>query len=149
MDEHYPLLDIVLDSRPPSKNARTRFNRVTGGIYTEPTVRGWMDDVIIQVRRAKTRSWMPDEDVSLVVEIVVVRGLHKFDLDGALPVLVDAIMAGLIAPTMECRAPDQWVTHIQASKRLGDKDATQCKVCSDERRATRQEDYQRKKRGQS
>lgn len=107
------LCDVTIAGLPPSKNRRTRFNRATGTIHTSEEVRDWMDTTAFMVRKARVRAWTWGRPIHMTV-CLYARTLYKWDLDGALPCLVDAVMAGLSDGTK--RPPDQWIVHIDAGK---------------------------------
>ena len=110
------LLDLWIPGIPPGKNRRTRMNTKTGRLYTEPSVRAWMAETALQVRLARKGVWKKGMDVQVwVVMHCADKGAWKWDLDGALPCLVDAVMAGLM-PEDRKRPPDEYVTHIDAWK---------------------------------
>ncbi len=116
MTDDRVLLDITLDSLPPSKNRRTAINKQTGHLYTSGEARSWMETTMLLVRQAKTRSWQQDQEVSMMV-CFYSPWVHRFDLDGALGCRIGAVFAGLLSPTLETkRPPDQWIMHIDASK---------------------------------
>jgi Holliday junction resolvase RusA-like endonuclease len=122
------LLDIWLPGVIPSKNARTRVNTQTGRLYTEPSVRAWMEEVAFSVRRKRTAFWQKGMDMEMFVVVHCSdKGVWKFDLDGALPCLVDAVCEGLM-PDDRKRPPDEYITHLEAWKLRDDKDGVLVRV---------------------
>jgi hypothetical protein len=120
------LLDIVIQGRPPSKNARTRFNRRTGVIHTDDVTRAWMEAVAFEVRLQRKAVLPPSTPIAISVVITVTKGLHTFDLDGALPCLVDAVFTGL--SDSAGRPPDQWLDSMTVSKQFTCRDETHVEV---------------------
>lgn len=111
------LLDVWIDGVPPSKNRRTRMNTQTGRLYTEPSVREWMEQTAAQVRRDRKRSWSEGAEMRFhVVLNCSKKHMHKIDLDGILPCLIDAVCAGLVGDNERMRPPDQWVVGVEAWK---------------------------------
>ena len=120
------LVTISLQGVPPSKNARTRFNRRSGVIYTAGAVRAWMEATALQVRLARKATWQPGMEMVVVVQFVC-QDMHAWDLDGALPCLMDAVCAGLM-PADRKRPPDEYVVELTARKVRGNADVTSVSV---------------------
>lgn len=120
------LLDAVFDSLPPSKNRRTAIDKRTAHLYTTSEAREWMGQVKVETALAKKHAWTDGTEVQMFVYFYVKQGVHTFDIDGAMPCLVDAVFAGL-APQRK-NPPDGWVMRMIVIKTLADRDATRVVV---------------------
>jgi hypothetical protein len=105
------LLDVRIEGIPPGKNRRTRYGK--GIVYTNDDVRLWMETTALLCRAQRKGAWQAGMEVILDVRIEA-HALHTFDLDGALPCLVDAVMMGLADGVN--RPPDAWIVEITAGK---------------------------------
>lgn len=122
------LLDMLIVGLPPSKNRRTRVNKKKGTIYTEGSVRAWMEAVAFDVHHQRKMAWEPGMHLTIIVRFWCTENhLWKWDVDGALPCLVDAVCAGLM-PDDRKRPPDEWVTTLLAIKEKADWDSTHITV---------------------
>lgn len=119
------VLHVCLDGLPVSKNRRSMVSR--GHLHTIPSADKWMESVRDICRRVRVGSVGRSDKLALAV-IVSARHPKTFDIDGALPCLVDAVLAGLAADEENFkRPPDHLVWRIFASKQQHDVDSTE--VC--------------------
>ncbi len=119
------VLWVRLDGLPISKNRRTMVGR--GHVYTAPTAKVWMESVRDTCKRVRFGTVKRTDKLAMGV---IVSAVHPktFDIDGALPCLVDGVLAGLAADEENfARPPDHLVWHIFASKEQHDMDSTE--VC--------------------
>jgi hypothetical protein len=84
-----------------------------------------MNSVIVQTRLAKTEDWYDGREVWMKVDFTCTGDIHLWDVDGALPCLIDAVMLGMLSSeSTRTRSPDGWIMWIQATKRLFIRDTT-------------------------
>ena len=119
------VLWVCLDGLPVSKNRRTLVGR--GHVYTAPTAKAWMESVRDICKSVRLGTVKRTDKLAMGI---IVSAVHPktFDIDGALPCLVDGVLAGLAADEENfARPPDHLVWHIFASKEQHDLDTTE--VC--------------------
>ena len=119
------LLDVTIEGKPISKNARTRYNKKTRTIHTSEVASCFMEMVAAVVRAERSQALPAATPVRMGVSVSMTKGLHAQDLDGMLACLVDGVFRGL---SDAVRPPDQWLDELSISKALGARDEIGVKV---------------------
>ena len=72
-----------------------------------------MQAIALMARTERKCAWEPGMQMSVAV-LIESPHAFTFDLDGAMPCLIDAVLAGL---SDRKNPPDQWITELVARKR--------------------------------